>query len=1139
MYTDQSKIYKEGYLYTPFGNKWKKRYIVLHNQNVFVYKDEKSYKKVLAPMKEVSLETCKCKLFNPINSMKDHSCFRIDHAEGHSVRLSHPNADLVYDWIDFIKSAIPKDKVEIDYENLGFEEKEEQSNHQSQTKPKTQESQTTYQYNQNKQYGQFTQNNQNKQYNQSNQNSKTTTNLQNTQFTQKNIYNQTLQNNRQYNQNKQYSSYNQNNTLGQFTQNTQNKQYNQSNQNTTNNQNTQYNQNNTLGQLSQNTQNTQYNQNNQFDQNNTFSLKDTILQNLHLKNTFSTFKEENSFLLSSKDIFLNSKSENKVLYIGLISILNTLTFKMDDYLCLLSNTQAEFIELTGSVQPTILKYSEITNLRIITGTQNQSKLMISRKMNTPISIISEDSSQILFIFGILQLLSNQTTFNTISNSLLENENDIVKLFFPLIKRLFQMILETQSPRQNIFNFKNFITLQSRCQEILSKYSKQSDPLWIIDNITNDCAGLQTILSLLVLITWRLPDPLFKVTVKDSLKLYDQNRSEEENIKCFLEYYFLLPSYSRTIFGTIFLITHLILIELSNQNFIDVLNMLLFNTIHFMEIKPNFDGDQLFEIINSQTSYIELLTLYAPVFFYDCWGLLKGHVFNSQISIEEKFIYFHNELQKIFEKNPQDNKFEPTYQKKLQEKMKKNLTNNYQAYNTSNTLTNNKYSSISKIKSTNNYLSTISKIKTNNAYSASLPNININKTTNITTNITKNVNNKNYSSGSIIPKEINEINDLKKINREYLESQNAYSSNTIEKNLKKNEIDLTTNKYLQIAKQQEKTPNKSQTEQNNVKTTTTIPNKGNTDNKIETNISTNEDLESIIQSSNNSESKDSSSPSITSEYTLDRNSLDSTDISINDPFRKTWDSFSQGDRFFDSDNMSCENSSSKDFLNGRNFKDRGSLSQENTQVNSKLKNQSEDQITSILTSYHTFYELPKPLLPINISSLQLLFEESNSIKIKSGINEYILNNEMTSLNNLALDINIFHDNKDFNTQRSLLEKIIDTFYLEMDNLQNQIIEERIDFSNFSTYLENNIIQTSNESSQSSESTSFPLLKQLAIPFTKNQLKAITRKNGNTPVKPVYISEKATTGKGSSKKLKKSKSSTHRFIKLSSRLKHLRK
>ncbi|KAJ3451367.1 DNAj [Anaeramoeba flamelloides] len=369
---------------------------------------------------------------------------------------------------------------------------------------------------------------------------------------------------------------------------------------------------------------------------------------LKLKSVLNKYKKQNQtqYTIPTDNIFFTNK-DNKVFYIGIVSQLNTLNFSSESFSIILSNQKINMSSLEQLNKTTFIQYSDIQNVRLMNSTGNEFKMVISVKGGKPMYLVSQESSTIITIFTIIQLLYDKSTLSSWLSGTLKNENDVENLYPEIFSKIFEFAIKLPKQFEQIVNYSNFVTYQSKFSENISRFSKETNFMSNFDNLDLSTSSIQTLLSIFLIITWRLPDPLFDLTIEKYPTLYDQNRSEEENIRSFLQLYLPLPKYIRKIVGSVFIICHLLLIEIDHQSFLDYLTTHLFNIIHFVEIKPDFDGDTLYNIISLQTAYIELLILYAPVFFYDSWEYLKGFLFGREIRIEEHHLLIRKSVEKYF------------------------------------------------------------------------------------------------------------------------------------------------------------------------------------------------------------------------------------------------------------------------------------------------------------------------------------------------------------------------------------------------------------------------------------------------------------------------------------------------------------
>ncbi|KAJ6236582.1 chascon [Anaeramoeba flamelloides] len=384
-----------------------------------------------------------------------------------------------------------------------------------------------------------------------------------------------------------------------------------------------------------------------------FQQQETKIKQLKVKYLINKYKNKNKFLKSSSDVYLTN-NDYKVFYIAMLSRLDPIMFSSDPCSIILSNSKIKISSLEQVNKTTTFQYSDIQNVRLTNSNGDDFKLVINLKGGDPIYLISLESSTIITLSTLITILSDEQSLKSWLHDGLSNEDDINKLYFQIIGKIFEFGIKLPQQFDQIVNYKNFVTSQTTFSLFLSKFSKERNFMSNFNNLKLELPILQTLISMFLLIAWRLPDPIFNLTIENFSTLYSENRSEEENIKDFLKLFLPLPEYIRQIVGSIFIICHLMLLEIDSPTFFDQLTSFIFNIVHFVEIKPDYDGDTLCNIIKSQTSYIELLILYSPVFFYDNWEYLKPFLFGREIKIEENHLLIRKSVEQYLKNNTPPN-----------------------------------------------------------------------------------------------------------------------------------------------------------------------------------------------------------------------------------------------------------------------------------------------------------------------------------------------------------------------------------------------------------------------------------------------------------------------------------------------------
>ncbi|KAJ3435517.1 sesquipedalian [Anaeramoeba flamelloides] len=376
---------------------------------------------------------------------------------------------------------------------------------------------------------------------------------------------------------------------------------------------------------------TQTNTTNQLQTNTTTQTqtqKDTTIQ------TQNQSQEMHSFEIPSKF------KEKQTYYLDKITYVDSMNFISEEYYCRITTDEIELLPINDNVDKTKIPISTLQRVHLMSDSLDEFKILLrSGTSSPPIFLISNSAFKILTIFSILIIFTQKTTVErTLQNGHLSNEKSIIRFLTPLLQTIFSIIVRTkQESELEKYHFEYFANKQEDSIGILEKYFQHKTPLLLFSELKMDNSTLLPLTSILQIICFILPKPIFFKDTELSLsEIFDQELSEKENIQNFHQIYFKYPPLITKIMGQIFLIAHLIIQEYEQNGVLNHLAIFLNNLITFFQLPIESDLKNTLDYKNNQINFITFLIQQAPNLFYDNWVFIKERVQGREIEVNEQY-----------------------------------------------------------------------------------------------------------------------------------------------------------------------------------------------------------------------------------------------------------------------------------------------------------------------------------------------------------------------------------------------------------------------------------------------------------------------------------------------------------------------
>ncbi|KAJ6230940.1 hypothetical protein M0813_06319 [Anaeramoeba flamelloides] len=281
-----------------------------------------------------------------------------------------------------------------------------------------------------------------------------------------------------------------------------------------------------------------------------------------------------------------------------------------------------------------IKVSNIELITLTSDNEDQYKIIVKINNEKPKYLTSKNVVTILMVYHSLQFLHHPNYEEFLKNGPIQTTEQIHRLFYPLISKIFEIILILKNDFYAI-HYDNLQKKQSMWIEKIVDYFSQKLPLQIISKSSTDNQSLQSLIMILSLILWLLPDPIFDYDFDQFNDLYDNSETLNEVMKKFVYNYKKCKPITREILGCVFLMAHILWTDL-NFPILKKISQFFTNYIHFVKIEPNNPIEKQISYAKKHISYILFIISSAPILFYDKWSSIQDWTMGRTLKINESY-----------------------------------------------------------------------------------------------------------------------------------------------------------------------------------------------------------------------------------------------------------------------------------------------------------------------------------------------------------------------------------------------------------------------------------------------------------------------------------------------------------------------
>ncbi|KAJ3427806.1 hypothetical protein M0812_25436 [Anaeramoeba flamelloides] len=281
-----------------------------------------------------------------------------------------------------------------------------------------------------------------------------------------------------------------------------------------------------------------------------------------------------------------------------------------------------------------IKVSNIELITLTSDNEDQYKIIVKINNEKPKYLTSKNVVTILMVYHSLQFLHHPNYEEFLKNGPIQTTEQIHRLFYPLISKIFEIILILKNDFY-VIHYDNLQKKQSMWIEKIVDYFSQKLPLQIISKSSTDNQSLQSLIMILSLILWLLPDPIFDYDFDQFNDLYDNSETLNEVMKKFVYNYKKCKPITREILGCVFLMAHILWTDL-NFPILKKISQFFTNYIHFIKIEPNNPIEKQISYTKKHISYILFIISSAPILFYDKWSSIQDWTMGRTLKINESY-----------------------------------------------------------------------------------------------------------------------------------------------------------------------------------------------------------------------------------------------------------------------------------------------------------------------------------------------------------------------------------------------------------------------------------------------------------------------------------------------------------------------
>ncbi|KAJ3445579.1 hypothetical protein M0812_11461 [Anaeramoeba flamelloides] len=370
----------------------------------------------------------------------------------------------------------------------------------------------------------------------------------------------------------------------------------------------------------------------------------TYKPKLHLLDNLGDFK-----FLKTNYLLSKMAKANKIFFQGTIVYKDPQNFYFDEFFCTLTQEklillpQPKVKEIRNEIDTKIeIEVSNIELICLTSDNDDQYKITIKIYNETPKYLTSDNVVTVLIIYHILQFLNHPDFEDFLKNGPIQTTEQIYHLFCPLICKIFEITSNFKQKLSDL-QYPNLEKTQSLWFEKIVAYFSQKIPLQIISQSNSNSQSLQSLIIILCLILWLLPDPIFNYDFNQFEELYNPSDTLTEIIKKFVKNFQSCKPITQEILGCVFLITHTLWNDL-NSPILKKFAQFFSNIIHFVKIGPSNTIEEQILYSKKNNSYIIFIITNAPILFNNTLSSNKNCKMFQNLNINEEY---HNMVKEIY------------------------------------------------------------------------------------------------------------------------------------------------------------------------------------------------------------------------------------------------------------------------------------------------------------------------------------------------------------------------------------------------------------------------------------------------------------------------------------------------------------
>ncbi|KAJ3433079.1 sesquipedalian [Anaeramoeba flamelloides] len=338
--------------------------------------------------------------------------------------------------------------------------------------------------------------------------------------------------------------------------------------------------------------------------------------------------------------------QNKVYYLGDVQFLDEKSFLLQRYSCCFTSNSMQLRLVSDQSTLKTIEYSNLNSIKVIKGKENECKLMFKQQTQQEQEqgqigskqsfLLVNDFYQMLQISSIFSILQPKILDVIYQNGSISSKDKILKIFYPLLTRIFEHSLDYIQNLQNI-NFDIFSKFQFILPKVTINYLKQQDPMWIFRESSSVSHPMFSFIMIIQSICWRLNDPIFNINIENLSSFYNPEKTDEENIKSIYQKFNIIDTFHKTIIGGVFLLVYLLEREIKDSM---IFTSILDYIMHLIHLFPLPSDNNLFlNQLKLQTPFIKFLIQKSPIIFNSTCKNFNEHLSGRKIDTNENELVF--------------------------------------------------------------------------------------------------------------------------------------------------------------------------------------------------------------------------------------------------------------------------------------------------------------------------------------------------------------------------------------------------------------------------------------------------------------------------------------------------------------------